>query len=52
MSNNLVSALHCRKPYRRSLNPTYFAAAQPGQAGNEQFFYFTNLVRATNSTVD
>ncbi|WIA38068.1 hypothetical protein OEZ86_001437 [Tetradesmus obliquus] len=32
-----------KKPYRKGLNPTYFAAPQPGQAGNEQFFYFTNL---------
>ncbi|WIA17771.1 hypothetical protein OEZ85_009284 [Tetradesmus obliquus] len=32
-----------KKPHRKGLNPTYFAAPQPGQAGNEQFFYFTNL---------
>ncbi|KAF6265151.1 intra-flagellar transport protein 57-domain-containing protein [Scenedesmus sp. NREL 46B-D3] len=32
-----------KKPHRKSLNPTYFAAPQPGPGGNEQFFYFTNL---------
>lgn len=34
----------CRKPHIKSLVPNYFAAPQPSQAGNEQFFYFTSLV--------
>lgn len=53
-SSSYTSELHrlfnCRKPHRKGLNPTYFAAPQPGQAGNEQFFYFTNLVRTADTT--
>lgn len=40
---------HRRKPYRKGLTPYYFAAAQPGLSGNEQFFYFTSLVRSLMS---
>lgn len=37
-----------RKPYRKGLTPYYFAAVQPGLSGNEQFFYFTSLVRSSH----
>jgi hypothetical protein len=36
----------CRKPYCKGLTPYYFAAVQLGLSGNEQFFYFTSLVRS------
>lgn len=41
----LCSGLCCRKPHRKGLTPYYFAVEQAGLTGNEQFFYFTSLVR-------
>eukprot|EP00879_Flechtneria_rotunda_P033015 GHRR01036530.1.p1 GENE.GHRR01036530.1~~GHRR01036530.1.p1 ORF type:complete len:417 (+),score=164.74 GHRR01036530.1:845-2095(+) len=32
-----------KKPYRKSLTPTYFSMPHQVQSGNEQFFYFTSL---------
>jgi hypothetical protein len=33
------------KPHRKALSINYFAVPQANSAGNEQFFYFTSLVR-------